>query len=44
MKLDKAAGHDQITPEMIKYVGKTAEELLLMVFQKAWNEKKIIKD
>jgi hypothetical protein len=43
MKLGKAAGHNQSTPEMIKYMGKTAEELLLRIFQKACNEKKIVK-
>jgi hypothetical protein len=43
MKLGKAAGHDQTTPEMIKYMGKTAEELLLRILQKAWNEKKTVK-
>jgi hypothetical protein len=37
MKLGKAAGHDQITPVMIEYMGKTAEELLLRIFRKAWN-------
>jgi hypothetical protein len=44
MKLGKAAGHDQITPKMIKYMGKTVEELLLRIFQEAWKKKKIVKN
>jgi hypothetical protein len=44
MKLGKAAGHDQIITEMIKYMGKTVEDLLLRIVQKAWNERKIVKD
>jgi hypothetical protein len=44
MKLGKAAGHDHITPEMIKYMGSRGEELLLRIYQKAWNGKKSVKD
>jgi hypothetical protein len=35
MKLGKTAEPNQITPEMIKYMGKTVEELLLRIFKKA---------
>jgi hypothetical protein len=31
MKLGKAAGHNQITPEMVKYIGLEGEKLLLRV-------------
>lgn len=44
MKLGKAAGQDKIAPEMIKYMGRRAEKILLRIFQKAWQEKRIVKD
>ena len=36
LKLSKAAGHDGITTEMIKYTGESGEDLLHLVFQLAW--------
>jgi hypothetical protein len=44
MKLGKAAGHNQITPEMVKYMGLEGEKLLLRVIQLAWRYKKIPSD
>ncbi|XP_039287416.1 uncharacterized protein LOC120352044 [Nilaparvata lugens] len=44
MEVGKAAGHDEITPEMIKYIGVYEEKLLLKVLRLAWKYKKIPKD
>lgn len=44
MKLGKPAGQDKIAPEIIKYMGRRAVEVLLMILQKMWIEKKIVKD
>ena len=44
MKLGKAAGGDEITPEMVKYMGPHGEQLLLAVLQLAWRYKSIPRD
>ena len=40
----KAAGHDKIVNEMIKYMGKREEDMLLKILKMVWKEKRIIKD
>ena len=44
LKRGKAAGHDEITPEMLKNLGRNGVELLTSLFNKAWKEKRIPKD
>uniref|UniRef100_A0A146KQ35 RNA-directed DNA polymerase from mobile element jockey n=1 Tax=Lygus hesperus TaxID=30085 RepID=A0A146KQ35_LYGHE len=44
MKLGKSAGHDGITPEMLKYMGPVGEEMLMKVFTIAWDTATIPKD
>ncbi|KAI5754287.1 hypothetical protein M8J77_007444 [Diaphorina citri] len=44
MKLGKAPGADNITPEMIKYMGSAGESLLLKVLNLSWENKVIPKD
>lgn len=44
MKLGKAAGPDNITPEMIKYGGRWVIVWLRKIFQQAWNEERIPRD
>jgi hypothetical protein len=36
IKNGKAAGHDGITPEMIKRLGENGTQTLLEIFRKAW--------
>jgi hypothetical protein len=44
IKNGKAAGHDGITPEMIKHLGGNGTQILLEIFRKAWAEGKIPHD
>ncbi|KAI5747504.1 hypothetical protein M8J77_015356 [Diaphorina citri] len=44
LKLGKAPGADNITTEMVKYMGPAGEDLLLKVIQLAWIQLKIPKD
>jgi hypothetical protein len=44
IKNGKAAGHDGITPEMIKHLGGNGTQILLKIFRKAWAEGKIPHD
>lgn len=43
LKLVKAAGHDGITPEMLKHMGKKEKELPSRVIKLAWKNKRIPK-
>jgi predicted transcriptional regulator len=44
MKTGKAAGEDEITPELIKYAGIIAKNWLLELFQQIWKEERIPKN
>ena len=44
IKLGKAAGVDNLTPEMIKYSGETAKKWILTLLNQTWNEEKIPKE
>ncbi|XP_073989088.1 uncharacterized protein [Rhodnius prolixus] len=44
MKLGKSAGHDGITPEMLRHMGEEGEEMLYGIMETAWNRRKIPKD
>ncbi|KAF6213851.1 hypothetical protein GE061_011575 [Apolygus lucorum] len=44
VKLGKSAGEDGITPEMIRYMGKEGQQLLLRVIKLAWRTKSIPSD
>lgn len=43
IKIGKAAGGDNIAPEMIKYQGAEADSLLLGIMNQAWEEKRVPK-
>lgn len=42
--MGKAAGHDGVTPEMIKHMGKKGRELLSRMIKLAWESKRIPKE
>jgi hypothetical protein len=44
MKNGKAAGWDEIAPEMLKAGGEVLEKQLIKLFTKVWREKRIPKD
>lgn len=44
IKNGKSPGHDKITAEMIKKMGRGGQELLLMLYNKLWSEEKIPKE
>jgi hypothetical protein len=44
IKLSKAAGHDMISPEMVKYVGKAGKTVLFNTIKLALKYKKMSKD
>lgn len=44
LKRGKAAGHDRITPEMLKGLGKIGMEILTDLYNKIWHEEKIPED
>lgn len=44
MKLGKAAGHDGIAPELLKYMGEDGQILLLKVINAAWRQATIPSD
>lgn len=44
IKLGKSAGHDKITPEMIKYSGEEGYNILQLVYNKIWQTGKVPKD
>lgn len=41
MKIIKAAGHDMISPEMVKYMCKEGNSLSLRTLRHVWKEKRI---
>ena len=38
MKKGKSAGHDKITPEMLKNVGPRGSQLIKEIFNRAWKQ------
>lgn len=44
IKIGKAAGHDRISPEMIKNIGERSIEVLTKLFNKIWTEERIPQD
>lgn len=44
MKLGKSAGIDEITPEMLKYMGSEGTKIMLHLLNLLWNQKKIPRD
>lgn len=44
LKTGKAAGRDEITPELIKWGGKEMIKWITLIFRKAWTNNKIPKD
>lgn len=44
LKLGKSAGHDKLTPEMLKYMGKDGEELLRDIINQAWKSGEVPAD
>lgn len=44
LKCGKAAGHDKISPEMLKYMGPVSERILLNIINEAWKTKSIPQD